>query len=301
MRKLSSASLSTCRNSLTILAAFLGGFIALGSAMIAAGQAADKPAAAAAAANKPPVADKAADKSAADKPADKKPTIHPEADRVMRETSSKLAAAKALSFKAEVWEDNVLGNHKITTSKTVDVRLRRPDRVQVEVRSPSRSRGFWYDGSSLTLLNRAKNLYGTVTVPGTIEQVIDAANDKYNFSFPLEDFILSDPYASAKTHIKGGAYFGKVNILGTPCQHVAFSTEVVDWQLWVSDDTKLPRKYVITYKDDAEAPQVTALFDKWDLNSQLSDETFVFSPPKGASKINVMPREAPTLQPTGRN
>lgn len=287
-----------CRNGLIlILAAALGGLITFGSA-IAAAQ--DKPAA------DKPAADKATDKSVADKPADKaaekKPTIHPEADRVMRETSSKLAAAKALSFKAEVWEDNVLGNHKITTSKTVEVRLRRPDRIQVEVRSPSRSRGFWYDGSSLTLLNRAKNLYGTVSVPGgTIDKVIDAANDKYNLSFPLEDFILSDPYASAKTHIKGGAYFGKVNILGTPCQHVAFSTEVVDWQLWVSDETKLPRKYVITYKDDAEAPQVTALFDKWDLNTQLSDETFVFSPPKGASKIKVMPREAPILQPTGRN
>src|SRR4026208_738440 len=134
MRKSSSASLSTSRNSLTILAALLGGFIALGSATIAAGQAAGKPAA-----GKPPAADKATDKPVADKPAEKaaekKPTIHPEADRVMRETSSKLAAAKALSFKAEVWEDSVLGNHKVSTSKTVDVRLRRPDRIQVEVRS----------------------------------------------------------------------------------------------------------------------------------------------------------------------
>ena len=54
-------------------------------------------------------------------------------------------------------------------------------------------------------------------------------------------------------------------------------------------------------KTTTDAPQVTALFDKWDLNSQLSDETFVFSPPKGASKIKVVPREAPILQPTGRN
>jgi hypothetical protein len=281
------------------LAALLGGFIALGSTVIAAGQAADKPAA------DKPAADKAIDKSAADKPAhkaaEKKPPIHPEADRILRETSSKLAAAKALSFKADVWEDNVLGNHKISTSKTVEVRLRRPDRVQVEVRSPSRSRGFWYDGSSLTLLNRVKNLYGSVPAPETIDKVIDAANDKYGVSFPLEDFLVSDPYNSAKTDIKGAAYFGKANILGTPCRHVAFSTEVVDCQLWVSDDTKLPRKYVITYKDEDAAPQVTALFDKWDLNSQFSDETFVFSPPKGASKIKVSPREAPILQPTGRN
>ena len=98
MRKSSSASLSTSRNSLTILAALLGGFIALGSATTAAGQAADKPAA-----GKPPAADKPIADKPAEKAAEKKPTIHPEADRVMRETSSKLAAAKALSFKAEVW------------------------------------------------------------------------------------------------------------------------------------------------------------------------------------------------------
>src|SRR6185503_2350898 len=214
MRNLSSAGFTACRNGLLlILAAVLAGFITLGSA-IAADPAADKAAG-------PPAADQSADKGTQKD----KPPIHPEADRILRETSSKLAAAKALSFKAEVWEDNMVGKHKVSTSKTVDIRVRRPDRAQVEVRSPTRSRGFWYDGSSLTLLNRAKNLYGTVTVPGTVDNVIDAANDKYNISLPLEDFLLSDPYASAKTHIKGGAYFGKVNILGTPCQHVAFSTE----------------------------------------------------------------------------
>src|SRR5215475_7287088 len=72
--------------------------------------------------------------------------IHPEADHLLRECSSKLAAAKALSFKAEVWEDSVVAGHKVSTSKTVAVQLRRPDRVQIEVRSPTRSRGFWYDG-----------------------------------------------------------------------------------------------------------------------------------------------------------
>jgi len=263
-----------------VLSAVLSSCITFGSAI-----AAEKPAA------KPP-----------DKPAEKPNPIHPEADRILRETSSKLAAAKALSLKAEVWEDVLVSNHKVTTSKTVDVRLRRPDRVQVEVRSPRRSRGFWYDGKSLTLLDRAKNLYGSVVAPGTIDQVIDAANDKYGINFPLEDFLVNDPYASAKAAAKGVAYFGKVKVLGTPCQHIAFSTAAVDGQLWVSEETKLPRKYVITYKNEAAAPQVTVVFDNWDLNSRITDETFVFNPPKGAGKIEVFPSEAANiLQPTGKN
>lgn len=215
--------------------------------------------------------------------------IHPEADRLLRECSSKLTAAKALSFKAEVWEENVVAGHKVSTSKTVAVQLRRPDRVQIEVRSPTRSRGFWYDGHSLTLLDRMNNLYGTVQVPETIDKVLEAASDKYGLHFPLEDLLVSDPYGSAMKLTKGGAYFGNVNVLGTPCRQIAFSTDVVDWQLWIADETSLPRKLVITYKKEPAQPQVTAIFTDWDLNSRLADDTFVFSAPHGAGKIDMLP------------
>src|SRR5215472_7105531 len=215
--------------------------------------------------------------------------IHPEADRLLRECSSKLTAAKALSFKAEVWEDNVVAGHKVSTSKTVDIRLRRPDRVQIEVRSPTRSRGFWYDGHTLTVLDRMNNLYGTVQVPDTIDKVLDAASDKYGIHLPLEDLLVSDPYRSAMRATKGGAYFGKVTVLGTPCRHIAFSTDFADWQLWIADDTSLPRKLVITFKKEPAQPQVTGIFSDWNLNSQLPDDTFVFSAPHGASKIDILP------------
>ena len=215
--------------------------------------------------------------------------INPEADRLLRDCSSKLMAAKALSFKAEVWGDNVVAGHKVSTSKTVSVQLRRPDRVQIEVRSPTRSRGFWYDGHTLTLLDRMNNLYGTVQAPDNLDKVLDTVSDKYGIFLPLEDMLVSDPYKSAMQNTKGGAYFGKVDLLGTPCKHIAFSTDVIDWQLWIADDTSLPRKLVITYKKEPAQPQVTSIFTDWDLNSQLPSDTFVFSAPHGANKIEMLP------------
>jgi hypothetical protein len=216
--------------------------------------------------------------------------IHPEADRLLRITSAKLSGAKGFSFKAEVWEDAVVAGHKVSTSKTVETQVRRPDGVQMEVHSPKRSRGFWYDGKSLTLLNRVENLYGTVPVPNTIDKVLDAANDKFGINFPLEDLLVNDPYASASAAIKGGAYFGKVDILGTPCQHIAFSTDRVDWQLWIEDGPNpLPRKLVITYKLEETAPQYTAIFSDWNFTSVAPDETFAFTPPQGSAKIEILP------------
>jgi hypothetical protein len=98
----------------------------------------------------------------------------------------------------------------------------------MEVRSSKRNRGFWYDGRSLTLLDRKANLYGSIQVPETIDKVLDAASDKYGINLPIEDLLVSDPYSSAMAGIKGGAYFGKAKILGTRCHHIAFSTDRVD-------------------------------------------------------------------------
>ena len=216
--------------------------------------------------------------------------IDPDATRLLQAASAQLTAAKAFSFKAEIWEDAVLFDHKITTSRTADFQVRRPDRLQIEVRSPKRSRGFWYDGKSLTLLSRTENLYGTIAVPETIDKVLDAANDKFGLNFPLEDLLVADLYASAMEGIKGGIAFGKVTVLGTVCQHIAFSTDVVDWQLWIEDGAKpLIRKLVITYKLEPAAPQYTAIFSDWKLTGELPDKIFEFTPPKGSAKIEVMP------------
>jgi hypothetical protein len=215
--------------------------------------------------------------------------IHPEADRILREMSDRLKAANQYSFKAEVWEDCVVAGHKVTATKTVDAQLQRPNNMHVEVRAPARSRGFWYDGHTLTVLDREKNLYATAVVPDTIEKMLDTATDRFGVRFPLEDLLVSDPYAGAMKGITGAAYFGKVNILGTPTQHIAFSTDNADCQLWLTDDSKLPRKLVITYKKEEAQPQVTAIFNEWNLKGQFVAKTFTFTPPAGAAKIEMLP------------
>ena len=74
---------------------------------------------------------------------------------------------------------------------------------------------------------------------------------KYGITLPLEDLLVSDPFREAARFLRGGMYFGKVfvAILGTPCHHIAFSTDVVDWQLWIEDGPRpFPRKARVTYK-----------------------------------------------------
>ena len=70
-------------------------------------------------------------------------------------------------------------------------------------------------------------------------------------------------------------------MLGVPCRHIGFSTDRIDWQLWVADGAQpLPQKLVITYKTEEQSPQYTVIFSKWSLTGRASDLAFEFIPPR---------------------
>jgi len=79
-----------------------------------------------------------------------------------------------------------------------------------------------------------------------------------------------------------------VTVLGVPCEHLAFSLGKVDWQIWVEQGNRpVPKKIVITYKDEAGTPEYTAIFSDWDFQTKLKDTQFNFVAPPGTTKIDV--------------
>jgi hypothetical protein len=168
------------------------------------------------------------------------------------------------------------------------LQVRRPNRLHAEVRSTRRNRGLYYDGKSITLLNRAENFYGSIPAPATLDEALDVACERFGITMPLEDLIVSDPYQNAIHKAISGTDIGPVTVLGVPCEHLAFSQGMVDWQIWLEAGAKpVPRKIVITYKDEDGAPQYTAIFSNWDFETKLPDFLFNFEAPSGAAKISV--------------
>jgi len=179
--------------------------------------------------------------------------------------------------------------HKIQVTRQVEMTFRRPDRLHVDARAHRKGRSIWYDGSKLTVLDRENNLYSVADMTGSVDQVLDALSDDYSITVPLEDLVVSDPYASAMKTVTAGGYFGDESVLGVPCRHVGFSTDKIDWQLWISDGPQpVPQKLVITYKTEDQSPQWTAIFTKWNLNDRASDLAFEFIPPRGAAQIPMV-------------
>ncbi|MGD0059173.1 MAG: DUF2092 domain-containing protein [Verrucomicrobiia bacterium] len=221
--------------------------------------------------------------------ADAKPAIEPRADELLRRMGDCLAQAQCFSVNAEIWQDVQLASgQRVQAGRTVELQVRRPNRFHAEVRSTRRNRGLYYDGKTITLLNRVQNFYGSIPAPGTLDEALDAACERFGVTMPLEDLIVSDPYQNAIHKAVSGTDLGPVTVLGVPCEHLAFSLGMVDWQIWIEDGARpVPRKIVITYRDEAGSPQYTAVFSQWDFETKLPDFLFNFEPPSGAAKISV--------------
>ena len=75
------------------------------------------------------------------------------------------------------------------------------------------------------------------------------------------------------------------------CDHFAFRQGKIDWQIWITTGGRpLPRKVVITNRADEARPQSVSLID-WNLKPTFKDSVFKFTPPKGATKIEIVPRK----------
>jgi hypothetical protein len=221
--------------------------------------------------------------------ADQKPAVEPRADELLKRMGDYLGQAKFFSMDAEVWQDTQLSNgQRAQAGRNVHVQVRRPNRFRSELRSTRHHRDLIYDGSAFTLFNRAENFYGTVPVTGSLDDAMDLACERFGITLPFEDFVRSDPHGDLLRKVTSGADIGPVTVMGVPCEHLAFTQDNIDWQVWIQAGPEpVPRKFVITYKDEPNSPQFTAIFSNWDFITQLPDFVFKFEPPANASKIEV--------------
>jgi len=220
----------------------------------------------------------------------KAPDIDSKAKSLLEQSNNYLKKQPFYSFQADISFDDVLPPaFKIQYHAISKVKVRRPNGVFVEYVGDRRTANFYYDGNTLTLWDKIKNVYGVVPTPSTIDATISTIIDKYDFSFPLADFISSNFYKKLTEKIKTGYYVGTSLIGGVVTHHLAFSEDNIDWQIWIeAGDRPLPRKILITYKNLPGSPQYSAIFSEWDFQP-LNQDIFTFKPPEEAVKIEFLP------------
>jgi hypothetical protein len=225
--------------------------------------------------------------------------IDAHADRILREMSDYLRTADEFTFRGNVTYDSVLTTgEKLQYEGTVSVAVRRPDRLNAKFTGDERQRHFFLDGGYFTLYDVAAGIYAVTEVPPEIDAAVDRIFEEYGFSVPAADLVYADPYSVLTESVEAGSLVGRHSVDGTPCHHLAFTQDAIDWQIWIEDGPRpVPRKLVITYKDRPGAPQYAERMSDWNFQPRLSDHYFQFHPPEGAHEIEFLPSEETEAEP----
>jgi hypothetical protein len=211
---------------------------------------------------------------------------------ILKNMSEYLAKAERFSVTIRDGYDAIQeSGQKIEYGEVRKVTVSRPDRLRFEIeRSDGEKALVIFDGKEITVYTANKNAYATVSKPGTLDQAIKYAVDDLKVRVPLALMLVSTLPSELHKLVVSADYVETTTITDVPCDHVAARTSTgVDFQVWVAQGNEpLPRRIVITYKDETGQPQFWADLSNWNLAPEISDALFTFTPPAGADRIQFL-------------
>lgn len=176
---------------------------------------------------------------------------------------------------------------KLQFNSSGKAKISRPDKFRV-----SRTGGYAdveliYDGKNVTVFDRGSNSYASEPMSGSIDDVINRLRSDLMLDIPAADLMIADSFNALMADVVEAKHVGRAVIDDTSCEHVAFRNQDTDWQLWVETGAQpIPCKMVITSKGVAGAPQYTIQFTDWETGDDFPPNTFTFTPPAGAKKVD---------------
>ena len=217
--------------------------------------------------------------------------VDPDAAKILKRMTDYVGQLQRFSVDtASTLEVVLVSGQKLQFTSAARTTLQRPNKLRSERIGDVISQSFYFDGRTLTIFNPGDGYYATVPAPNTIDAAVDFARDSLDVIAPAGDLVTMDAYDRLMADATAGFVVGQSIVGGVRCDHLAFRSGVVDWQIWIeAGDKPLPRKYVITSLDVDQAPQFELMMSNWSTDPVFTAEHFQFTPPPGAKAIEFLP------------
>ena len=211
-----------------------------------------------------------------------------QAKALFKTMSDYVSGQKAISFKFDSNLDVVTSQkQKLGLASSGTITINRPDKIHATREGGFANVEFAFDGKTLTLLNKNAPAYAKVSAVGTIDQLVDQLRDKYHRPLPAADLLMSNPYDQLMPGVIDVKDLGSGVIHGVECDHLAFRTDEVDWQIWIAQgDRPYPCRYVITSSKVAGSPAYTIDVTDWKTGAEVAADSFNVAMPANAKQLS---------------
>jgi hypothetical protein len=227
--------------------------------------------------------------------------VDPQALEVLRRMSTTLGVAKAFTYRStNVVEVPAKTGQFITLFSTAEVALKRPDKLRARLTGEAPHFNLYFDGKTASAFAPATKVYSTLEALSTIDTMLPAMQEETGIRFASAPLLFSDSYSVLTRELRSGVVVGATTVNGRPCQHLAFRSPGVNWEIWIeSGQRALPWRLAVTFTDRTNFPRVLVEFLNWNLHPWLKASDFAFRRPAGAREIpflSVIKPERPLIR-----
>jgi hypothetical protein len=213
--------------------------------------------------------------------------LEPRAMDLLKATSARLAAAKAMTFTAVVSYEypSQLGPPIVYTLR-YDTTMQRPDKLKIIMPGDGPASEFYYDGKTMMAFAPAENLVAVADAPPTIDAALKNAYDTAAIYYPFTDLLVADPYAALTDDAILAFYIGPSGMVGgTNTDMVAWANKDVFLQIWIGTEDKLPRRVRAIYSADPLSLRHEMELSNWQLDPAIAPDAFGSEKSKSAQRI----------------
>ena len=116
------------------------------------------------------------------------PAVDPDAVSALHKMGEFLRKQQMFAVQARMTTDDLLpSGQKVQFGGTVDLKVRRPDRLRMDIAGDRRNERIYYDGKTFTVFGERVNFYATFPAPGTLAELREVLEKKYAFDLPAAD------------------------------------------------------------------------------------------------------------------
>lgn len=212
--------------------------------------------------------------------------VEPKARSILMSASHFLQNATSLQLKAQATSEEVSStNEKIQLDSTMSLTIMRPSKIFLE-KSGYENFSLWYDGTTVTVLDRISNKYARIPFQGMLFELGDKL-DEYGIDAPFAGLFNSTLDSHITNNVQEARYQGETMILDTKCQHVALRQSDVDWQIWVDKTNGAPRKVTITSKTLTGSPEYQVVIRDLKVDGTVASDFATFRAPAGSEEVPI--------------
>jgi hypothetical protein len=192
---------------------------------------------------------------------------------ILKRMGDFLAAAQAMSATARVGNDVVQDSgQKIEFGHVIKCTIKRPDRFRLDGQESNGGKGFvLFDGKEIVGVKGGQKVYAAASKSGTLDDVIPYLLETLKLRIPPALLLVSDVSSDIVERVQSADVVETDVLMGEPCDHIAARTETVVLQLRIAQGNEpLPRRVVLTYKNERGQPQFWGHFTEWNMKPELA-------------------------------